>query len=224
MREKAAYVFRPTKTNWFSHFFYFRDAAKHAASHATEDKKSIENGTQNTTKTHHFSLFFTSRAATLTKPSKITSRRLPGPPPREGKRLQNRPKSRQELPKMDPGRSKKYFLALSEKIRATLFRSERPPEPHLPPKTPREASRALQRAISDPPGLEIRPPGGSFFDAREFIFKSLANPFPTQVQQHCAHTFLKTHLLLHPPCHPFTRTRRQHSPPHKKGRRTARSD
>ena len=156
----------------------------------------------------------------------MTSRSLVrGDPPTGGwERTQNRPKSRQELPKMDPGRSKKYFLGPFEKIRATRFRSERPPEPHLPPKTPREASRALHRAISDPPGLEIRPPGGSFFHPREPIFQSHASPFPTQVGQHCAYTFPIHTSISHPPSRPRTRTRRQQTPPHKKGRRNARSD
>ena len=78
---------------------------------------------------------------------KTSKNDLPEPPRAPRKRTQNRPKSRQELPKMDPGRSKNTFLALSKKIRATISRSDRPPEPHLPPKTPREASRGHKPRI-----------------------------------------------------------------------------
>ena len=102
----------------------------------------------------------------------------PGPPG-GGERTPNRPKSRQEVPKMDPGSSKKTFWAVSKKTRATLFRQDRPPEPHLPPKTPREASRGLQTAILDPPGAENSPPAASFFDPRELPLQSLARPFST---------------------------------------------
>ena len=155
MREKAACLLRPTKTNGFSHFFNLRDAAKHAARHATEDKNSIEHGTKNATQIPDFSLFFASRAAGLTKPPKMTSRSLPGPPPGGGKGPKIDPKAAKSSPRWTLDAPKNTFWPFSKKKRATLFRSERPPEPHLPPKTPREASRALQRAISDPPGLEI---------------------------------------------------------------------
>ena len=88
---------------------------------------------------------------------------LPEPPPAPRKSTHNRPKSRQELSKMDPGRSKNTFLALSQKIRATISRSDRPPEPHLPPKTPREASRGHKPPPggrnSTPRGAIFRPPG-----------------------------------------------------------------
>ena len=148
----------------------------------------------------------------------------PGPPPGGGKGSKIDPKAAKSSPRWTLDAPKNTFWAFSKKIRATLFRSERPPEPHLPPKTPREASRALHGAISDPPGLEIRPPGGSFFHPREPIFQSHANPFPTQVGQQCAYTFPIHTSISHPPSRPRTRTQRQQTPPHKKGRRNARSD
>ena len=48
---------------------------------------------------------------------KTSKNGLPEPPWAPRKRTQNRPKSRRELPKMDPGRSKKYFWGPFKKIK-----------------------------------------------------------------------------------------------------------
>ena len=99
-------------------FSYFRDAAKLAARHATEDKNGIENDTQNATTNHQFLSIFHLSGCNF---QKTPQNDLPEPPRAPRKRIQNRPKSRQELPKMDPGRSKKYFLGPFKKNKSAPF-------------------------------------------------------------------------------------------------------
>ena len=140
----------------FCHFFcYFRDAAKHAASHATEHKNSIEPGTQNATKKHHFYIFFTSRAATLTKPQKMTSRSVPGPSPGGGKGSKIDPKAAKRAPRRPQERPK--TAADDGRRRTFSFPRPCPSRPGA-----QEVPRGLREPILDLPGPEKRPPGNPF--------------------------------------------------------------
>ena len=140
-------------------------------------KHSIEHGTQNATKMRVFFIFLASRAAPLTKPPKMTSRSLPGPLPGGGKAPKIGPKAAKRSPRWTL-EVPKLFFGRFKKTRASLFRQERSPQPDLPPKTPREASRGLQTAISDPPGVEISPPRAPFLTPGGPFCNPLRAPFP----------------------------------------------
>ena len=132
------------KNQWIFTFFLFsrrrkarskarnREQKKHRKRHPKSNKKSL-----------FFSIFHLSGANS----HKTSKNHLPepprAPPPGEGKGSKIDLKAAKSSPRWTLDAPKNTFWAFSKKIRATFFRSERPPEPHLPPRTPREASRAL---------------------------------------------------------------------------------